>query len=259
MHCVALDEKCPPSPESPDPPQWGPAGAEVSSPNSPEIRPCGAEGISFVLFLRAFIVVTHRAAALQPLAWASEACLQPAAGVLMPLCFFFRAAFKYEGSTIVPAGQGTDYEDFKKLCTGKELPSAWSSSGPACLTAASKPHSLFWMLTNLLRPPWRLPYNSPVTAVIDCFLVLQQSPTRPLGIDWAAPFPSPLRGFKNPKSSPLEVKSICSDVGCGRVFFFFTPAVFSSFFCFLITSCTRLLFGSLYTRTHLLLWACFPY
>lgn len=75
------------------------------------------------------------------------------------------------------------------------------------------------MLTNLLRPPWRLPYNSPVTAVIDCFLVLQQSPTRPLGIDWAAPFPSPLRGFKNPKSSPLEVKSICSDVGCGRVFF----------------------------------------
>ncbi|KAM4733754.1 coactosin-like protein [Anableps anableps] len=27
------------------------------------------------------------------------------------------AAFKYEGSTIVPAGQGTDYEDFKKLCT----------------------------------------------------------------------------------------------------------------------------------------------
>lgn len=75
------------------------------------------------------------------------------------------------------------------------------------------------MLTNLLRPPWRLPYNSPVTAVIDCFLVLQQSPTRPLGIDWAAPFPSPLRGFKNPKSSPLEVKSICSDVGCGRFFF----------------------------------------
>ncbi|KAF6723701.1 Coactosin-like protein [Oryzias melastigma] len=27
------------------------------------------------------------------------------------------AAFKYEGSTIVPAGQGTDYEDFKNLCT----------------------------------------------------------------------------------------------------------------------------------------------
>ncbi|KAG7522917.1 coactosin [Solea senegalensis] len=27
------------------------------------------------------------------------------------------AVFKYEGSTIVPAGQGTDYEEFKKLCT----------------------------------------------------------------------------------------------------------------------------------------------
>ncbi|XP_061577277.1 coactosin-like protein [Cololabis saira] len=27
------------------------------------------------------------------------------------------AAFKYEGSKILPAGQGTDYEDFKKLCT----------------------------------------------------------------------------------------------------------------------------------------------
>ncbi|XP_041651023.1 coactosin-like protein [Cheilinus undulatus] len=27
------------------------------------------------------------------------------------------AAFKYEGSRIVPAGQGQDYEDFKKLCT----------------------------------------------------------------------------------------------------------------------------------------------
>ncbi|RVE72336.1 hypothetical protein OJAV_G00060890 [Oryzias javanicus] len=27
------------------------------------------------------------------------------------------AAFKYEGSTIVPAGQGTDYEDFKNLCS----------------------------------------------------------------------------------------------------------------------------------------------
>ncbi|XP_041852819.1 coactosin-like protein [Melanotaenia boesemani] len=26
-------------------------------------------------------------------------------------------AFKYEGSTIVPAGLGTEYEDFKKLCT----------------------------------------------------------------------------------------------------------------------------------------------
>lgn len=30
-----------------------------------------------------------------------------------------RAAFKYEGSMIVPAGQGPDYEDFKRLCTGK--------------------------------------------------------------------------------------------------------------------------------------------
>ncbi|XP_035497556.2 coactosin-like protein [Scophthalmus maximus] len=27
------------------------------------------------------------------------------------------AAFKYEGTKIVPAGQGTDYEDFKVLCT----------------------------------------------------------------------------------------------------------------------------------------------
>ncbi|XP_045893651.1 coactosin-like protein [Micropterus dolomieu] len=27
------------------------------------------------------------------------------------------AAFKYEGSMIVPAGQGTDYEDFKRMCT----------------------------------------------------------------------------------------------------------------------------------------------
>ncbi|XP_029009974.1 coactosin-like protein [Betta splendens] len=27
------------------------------------------------------------------------------------------AAFKYDGSTIVPADQGSDYEDFKKLCT----------------------------------------------------------------------------------------------------------------------------------------------
>ncbi|XP_063053749.1 coactosin-like protein [Engraulis encrasicolus] len=27
------------------------------------------------------------------------------------------AAFKYEGSTIVPAGHGTDYEEFKALCT----------------------------------------------------------------------------------------------------------------------------------------------
>ncbi|XP_022068283.1 coactosin-like protein [Acanthochromis polyacanthus] len=27
------------------------------------------------------------------------------------------AAFKYEGSMIVPAGQGTDYEDFKTMCT----------------------------------------------------------------------------------------------------------------------------------------------
>ncbi|XP_028285970.1 coactosin-like protein [Parambassis ranga] len=27
------------------------------------------------------------------------------------------AAFKYEGSRIVAAGQGTDYEDFKKMCT----------------------------------------------------------------------------------------------------------------------------------------------
>ncbi|XP_053742116.1 coactosin-like protein [Synchiropus splendidus] len=27
------------------------------------------------------------------------------------------AVFKYEGSTIVAAGQGTDYQDFKKLCT----------------------------------------------------------------------------------------------------------------------------------------------
>lgn len=32
---------------------------------------------------------------------------------------FSRAAFKYEGSMIVPAGQGSDYEDFKRLCTGK--------------------------------------------------------------------------------------------------------------------------------------------
>ncbi|XP_037539314.1 coactosin-like protein [Nematolebias whitei] len=30
------------------------------------------------------------------------------------------AAFKYEGSMIVPAGQGTAYEDFKKLCTDDE-------------------------------------------------------------------------------------------------------------------------------------------
>uniref|UniRef100_A0AAQ6ISB5 ADF-H domain-containing protein n=1 Tax=Anabas testudineus TaxID=64144 RepID=A0AAQ6ISB5_ANATE len=30
------------------------------------------------------------------------------------------AAFHYEGSRIVPAGQGADYEDFKNLCTGKE-------------------------------------------------------------------------------------------------------------------------------------------
>lgn len=34
--------------------------------------------------------------------------------------FFFRAVFKYEGTMIVPAGQGTDFEDFKKMCTGKE-------------------------------------------------------------------------------------------------------------------------------------------
>ncbi|KAK2841739.1 hypothetical protein Q5P01_011939 [Channa striata] len=27
------------------------------------------------------------------------------------------AAFKYEGSRIVPAGQGADYEDFKRMCT----------------------------------------------------------------------------------------------------------------------------------------------
>ncbi|KAL2093071.1 hypothetical protein ACEWY4_010383 [Coilia grayii] len=27
------------------------------------------------------------------------------------------AAFKYEGSTIVPAGHGTDYEEFKSHCT----------------------------------------------------------------------------------------------------------------------------------------------
>ncbi|XP_019961155.1 coactosin-like protein [Paralichthys olivaceus] len=27
------------------------------------------------------------------------------------------AAFKYEGVMIVPAGQGTDYEDFKMMCT----------------------------------------------------------------------------------------------------------------------------------------------
>ncbi|KAI3371746.1 hypothetical protein L3Q82_024301 [Scortum barcoo] len=27
------------------------------------------------------------------------------------------AAFKYEGSMIVAAGQGTDYEDFKRMCT----------------------------------------------------------------------------------------------------------------------------------------------
>ncbi|KAL7878601.1 hypothetical protein AOLI_G00095750 [Acnodon oligacanthus] len=27
------------------------------------------------------------------------------------------AAFKYDGSTIVPAGHGTDYADFKSLCT----------------------------------------------------------------------------------------------------------------------------------------------
>ncbi|XP_029909831.1 coactosin-like protein [Myripristis murdjan] len=27
------------------------------------------------------------------------------------------AAFKYEGSMIVPAGQGTDYEEFKRQCT----------------------------------------------------------------------------------------------------------------------------------------------
>ncbi|KAM8751700.1 coactosin-like protein [Sparus aurata] len=26
-------------------------------------------------------------------------------------------AFKYEGSRIVPAGQGADYEDFKRMCT----------------------------------------------------------------------------------------------------------------------------------------------
>ncbi|XP_017274562.1 coactosin-like protein [Kryptolebias marmoratus] len=30
------------------------------------------------------------------------------------------AAFKYEGPMIVPAGQGTDYEEFKKLCTDDE-------------------------------------------------------------------------------------------------------------------------------------------
>ncbi|XP_049429702.1 coactosin-like protein [Epinephelus fuscoguttatus] len=27
------------------------------------------------------------------------------------------AAFKYDGSMILPAGQGTDYEDFKSMCT----------------------------------------------------------------------------------------------------------------------------------------------
>ncbi|XP_041794931.1 coactosin-like protein [Chelmon rostratus] len=27
------------------------------------------------------------------------------------------AAFKYEGSMIIPAGQGSDYEDFKRMCT----------------------------------------------------------------------------------------------------------------------------------------------
>lgn len=31
-----------------------------------------------------------------------------------------RAAFKYEGSMIVPAGQGSDYEDFKRMCTGED-------------------------------------------------------------------------------------------------------------------------------------------
>lgn len=35
-------------------------------------------------------------------------------------CVFSRAAFKYEGSMIVPAGQGSDYEDFKRMCTGKD-------------------------------------------------------------------------------------------------------------------------------------------
>lgn len=39
----------------------------------------------------------------------------------LKVCVSCRAAFKYEGTTIVPAGQGTDYEDFKKLCTGKAL------------------------------------------------------------------------------------------------------------------------------------------
>ncbi|XP_027861970.1 coactosin-like protein isoform X2 [Xiphophorus couchianus] len=29
------------------------------------------------------------------------------------------AAFKYEGSTIVPAGVGSNYQDFKELCTGE--------------------------------------------------------------------------------------------------------------------------------------------
>lgn len=30
-----------------------------------------------------------------------------------------RVSFKYDGSKIVPGGQGTEYEDFKKQCTGK--------------------------------------------------------------------------------------------------------------------------------------------
>ncbi|CAB1323420.1 unnamed protein product [Coregonus sp. 'balchen'] len=31
------------------------------------------------------------------------------------------AAFKYEGHMIVPAGQGTDYEEFKSQCTGENV------------------------------------------------------------------------------------------------------------------------------------------
>lgn len=47
-------------------------------------------------------------------------CVEPLnERVCLLLSSALRAAFKYEGSTIVPAGHGTDYADFKSLCTGK--------------------------------------------------------------------------------------------------------------------------------------------
>lgn len=48
-------------------------------------------------------------------------------------CAPCRAAFKYDGSMIVPADQGSDYEDFKKLCTGKVCVCACEASVCVCV------------------------------------------------------------------------------------------------------------------------------